>query len=359
MMTQTEQRALIIEEWPRRLPLRAVDWLMVAVAAVLMVAPLVHLALVYAGLPAEIATDYDAAGVASEYEAKWFLLILAFADVLCTVSVVACNFFPRAINIPPVLLKRPAVTIIGGTRVYLNVTGIACAAFFGYMLECFIVCAQGQPASLSGWAIVGFVAVIFAATAVYFYWLWRGRGVEATSKPRHRTRAQAEHGEVIKEWPMRLPLNALDKILIGVSALLVVLALARVAMVYGALPETIPTHYGMNGVVDSYGDKSNLLVLAGVDVLCWAVVIVFNFFPQTINVPVFLLKRPGEEIIHGTRVLLNVIAILCAALFWYLLEATVAVALGTMAGISSAVMFGFIGVLIASCLGYFIWLWRA
>ena len=101
------------------------------------------------------------------------------------------------------------------------------------------------------------------------------------------------------------------------------------------------------------------LILGGVDVLCWALVVVCNFFPQAINVPVFLMKRPAEEIVRGTRVLMHVIAILCAGLFWYLIEATVAIAFGTMAAISNVVMFAFIGALIVSCVIYFIWLWRA
>ena len=101
------------------------------------------------------------------------------------------------------------------------------------------------------------------------------------------------------------------------------------------------------------------LILGGVDVLCWAAVVAGNFFPQAINAPVFLLRRSGEEIIQGTRVLLNVIAILCAGLFWYLLEVTVQIALGSAAAISNVVMFGFMGALILASLIYFFWLWRA
>ena len=193
---------------------------------------------------------------------------------------------------------------------------------------------------------------------MYFYWLWKGDGPEKTAVP-PRSKLNTEAGKIIGQWPKRLPLSLLDKIMIGVSALLVVLALARLAMVYGDLPEIIPSHYGLNGEVDGTSGKSTLLILGGVDVLCWATVVAGNFFPQAINVPVFLLRRSGEEIIQGSRVLLNVIAILCAGLFWYLLEATVQIALGSAAAISNIVMFGFVGALILACLIYFFWLWRA
>ncbi len=357
MRYDNNRGAAVIAEWPKRLPLTVLDKICIVLTLAVMLAPLVHLAISYAALPAEIATDYSA-GAVVETEAKWFLWIIAGADVLCSLSVLVCTFFPRAINLPPLLLKRPAAQIIRGTRLYLYVTSIACAAFFGYMVEVFLRCANGKPTTISGWAIGAFVVLIFGSMVVYFLWLWKGDGPEKTAVP-PRSKLNTEAGKIIGQWPKRLPLSLLDKIMIGVSALLVVLALARLAMVYGDLPEVIPSHYGLNGEVDGTSGKPTLLILGGVDVLCWAAVVASNFFPQAINVPVFLLRRSGEEIIQGTRVLLNVIAILCAGLFWYLLEATVQIALGSAVAISNIVMFGFVGALILACLVYFFWLWRA
>lgn len=357
MRYDNKRGAEVIAEWPKRLPLTALDKLCIVLTLAVMLAPLVHLAISYAALPAEIATDYSA-GAVVETEAKWFLWIIAGADVLCSLSVLVCTFFPRAINLPPLLLKRPAAQIIRGTRLYLYVTSIACAAFFGYMVEVFLRCANGTPTTISGWAVFAFVVLIFVSMAIYFLWLWRG---DAASAPKGKEQGHEarQRAEVMREWPVRLPFSLLDKVLFGVSLLLVLLTLVRLAMVYGSLPEIIPSHYGMNGMVDATDDKSSLLVLAGVDVLCWALVVVFNFFPQTINVPVFLMKRSGEEIVRGTRVLMHGIAIICAGLFWYLIETTVQVAVGAAVGISNVVMFGFMGALILACLVYFFWLWRA
>lgn len=359
MKMDNKRGAAVIAEWPKRVPLSTLDKLLMLLTLAVLLAPIMHLLMNYGALPAEIATEYQGGAVVeTEREAKWFLLILAGADVLCTLSVLICLFFPGAINVPPALLKRPALEIIRGTRVYLCFTAIACAVFFGYMLEVFLRCAGGTPTEMSGWAIGAFVVLIFGSMGVYFYWLWKGDGPEKTAVP-PRSKLNTEAGKIIGQWPKRLPLSLLDKIMIGVSALLVVLALARLAMVYGDLPEIIPSHYGLNGEVDGTSGKSTLLILGGVDVLCWATVVAGNFFPQAINVPVFLLRRSGEEIIQGSRVLLNVIAILCTGLFWYLLEATVQIALGSAAAISNIVMFGFMGALILACLIYFFWLWRA
>lgn len=360
MKIDHDRSAAVITEWPKRLPLTALDKACIVLTLVVMLAPVVHLLLNYAGLPAEIATEYQGGAVVeAEREAKWFLLILAFADLLCTLSVLVCIFFPRAINIPPLLLKRPAVQIIRGTRVYLYVTALACAAFFGYMLEVFLRCAQGTPAAMSGWAIAGFIAVIFIGMGVYFLWLWKGDAAHAP-KGKAKSADAAQRSAVMEKWPEKLPLSLLDKILIGVSALLVILALARLAMAYGDLPATIPTHFGFNGEVDGTGGKSSLLVIAGCELLVWAVLIVNNILPQTINVPVFLMKRPAEEIVRGTRVLLNAMAIVICAFFWYIQEVTVAIAMGAgTAGLHPAALIVFMVGLFGAMIAYFIWLWRA
>lgn len=360
MKIDHDRSAAVIAEWPKRVPLTALDKVCIVLTLVVMLAPLVHLLMNYAGLPAEIATEYQGGAVVeAEREAKWFLLILAFADLLCTLSVLVCVFFPNAINIPPLLLKRPAVQIIRGTRVYLYITSIACAAFFGYMLEVFLRCAKGTPTEMSGWAIAGFIAVIFIGLGVYFLWLWKGDAAHAP-KGKAKSVDAAQRSAVMEKWPEKLPLSLLDKILIGVSALLVILALARLAMVYGDLPATIPTHFGFNGEADGYGGKSSLLVMAGCELLVWAVVIVNNILPQTINVPVFLMKRPAEEIVRGTRVLLNAMAIVICAFFWYIQEVTVAIALGAgTAGLHPAALIAFMVGLFGAMIAYFIWLWRA
>lgn len=358
MKIDHDRSVAVITEWPKRLPLTALDKVCIVLTLVVMLAPLVHLLMNYAGLPAEIATEYEGSAVV-DTEAKWFLLILAFADLLCTLSVLVCIFFPRAINIPPLLLKRPAVQIIRGTRVYLYVTALACAAFFGYMLEVFLRCAKGTPTEMSGWAIAGFIAVIFAGIGIYFLWLWKG---DAGRVPKGKAKSvdAAQHSAVMEKWPEKLPLSLADKLMIGVSTLLVLLTLARLAMVYGDLPATIPTHFGFNGEADGFGGKSSLLVTAGCEVLVWVVLIVGNFLPQTINVPVFLMKRPAEEIVRGTRLLLNAMAIVICAFFWYIQEITVAIAMGAgMAGLHPAALIVFMVGLFGAMIAYFIWLWRA
>lgn len=165
--------------------------------------------------------------------------------------------------------------------------------------------------------------------------------------------------QVIEEWPKRLPLNKLDCLLIVVMAIFLVVPLVRIAMIYGSLPDTIPTHFGVSGEVDGYGGKWTLWMLWGVSLLCCALMVVSELFPRWINVPVFLLKRPAEEIIRGSRLMINVMGVLIAGFFWYIAEVTIAIAGGSAVAMSGAVTIGFVVVLILVTVIYFLWLWRA
>lgn len=164
---------------------------------------------------------------------------------------------------------------------------------------------------------------------------------------------------VIEEWPKRLPLGKLNWALVLVGVAMLLVSIVRVLMQYAALPDVIPTHFNAAGEVDGTGGKGTLLFLCGLDVVVWLSVVAFQFFPRTINVPVFLLKRPAEEIIQGTRVMLNLTAILCVGLFWYLMEETVAIATGVALALGGWVEWVFVGAILLLTAVYFFWLWRA
>lgn len=164
---------------------------------------------------------------------------------------------------------------------------------------------------------------------------------------------------VIEEWPKRLPFNKVDVLLIVVMAIFLIVPLVRIIMTYGSLPEIIPTHFGPSGEVGGYGGKWSLWLLWGVGFFCCALIVVSEWFPRWINVPVFLLKRPAEEIIRGSRLMMNVMGVLIAGFFGYITEVTIAIAGGSATVMSGAAAIGFVVVLLLVTVIYFLWLWRA
>lgn len=155
--------------------------------------------------------------------------------------------------------------------------------------------------------------------------------------------ARMKPSDIIDRWPKRLEYTGLEKMLMALSVAILAATMVRLFMNYGALPAEIPNHYDFNG---------------NVDVVCTFVMLMSGHFPGAINVPVSMLKRPAEDIIHGTRIYLYVTTVFLVAFFWFIIEATMLVAQGVWMGLPSIGIWSFIALLLGSVGIYFYWLWR-
>ena len=67
----------------------------------------------------------------------------------------------------------------------------------------------------------------------------------------------------------------------GVALVIWLLPAVYVFFIYASLPQTVPMHYGLNGVVDKYGDKSELWTLQWIMLGTSAFVfLLFKFLPS-------------------------------------------------------------------------------
>ena len=164
--------------------------------------------------------------------------------------------------------------------------------------------------------------------------------------------------DIIKSWPKRLEYTGLEKMLMAVSIALLAVTMVRLGLNYGSLPAEIPTHFDFEGKVDGSDGKGSLLILAGVDVACTLLMLVCGHFPGAINVPVSMLKRPAEDIIHGTRVYVYLTTILMVAMFWYFIEGMILVAKGVWMALPFFGFWAFLGLICIITAVYFYWLWR-
>ena len=53
--------------------------------------------------------------------------------------------------------------------------------------------------------------------------------------------------------------------------------LAALAILYGSLPDQVPLHWGLDGAVDRYGSKAELLLLG---LIAPAMALLFMFLPK-------------------------------------------------------------------------------
>ena len=89
--------------------------------------------------------------------------------------------------------------------------------------------------------------------------------------------AKLKAADIIENWPNRLEYTGLEKMLMAVSIALLAVTMVRLGLNYGSLPAEIPTHFDFEGKVDGSDGKGSLLILAGVDVACTLLMLVWPF----------------------------------------------------------------------------------
>ena len=91
-----------------------------------------------------------------------------------------------------------------------------------------------------------------------------------------------------------------------------------VACRYGSLPDRIPTHYGVNGVVDGYGAKSMIWIFV---VMAWievGTVSVVEHFPRFWNVPFKVSKENQSRVMTLTWHLISTTKLIVLGIVVYL-----------------------------------------
>jgi len=98
--------------------------------------------------------------------------------------------------------------------------------------------------------------------------------------------------------------TALDKIIDAMSLVFLLLILVMVFQYYPDLPNKIPTHFGINGHVDSVGTKNTILLLPALAVVLFILLQVLNRFPHKFNYLVKITPINAERQYRlGTRIM--------------------------------------------------------
>ncbi len=120
--------------------------------------------------------------------------------------------------------------------------------------------------------------------------------------------------------------------------------IVHIVLLYGAAPDTVPTHYGADGAADAEGGKGGMMVLPIMTAMMYGIFTLLEFFPSSWNVLSVHSDR-WEEMYRATRTLLILVKLELIALFWYIsamalltaplgaffLPVTLAVVFGTLA----------------------------
>ncbi len=100
---------------------------------------------------------------------------------------------------------------------------------------------------------------------------------------------------------------------------------------WGSLPDKIPAHYNGAGVVDRWGNKSEILVMPIMSSVLYILITILSFFPSIWNVPVTITPENREVVYINLKnmvILLKMEIIIAFAYITY--SETKAVPLGTL-----------------------------
>lgn len=120
------------------------------------------------------------------------------------------------------------------------------------------------------------------------------------------------------------------------------------------LPDRIPTHFGMTGKPDAWGNKTALLTLPGLGIILYASLTVLSFFPHIYNYPWPITEANAERQYRMSRTLVASMKATALWLFVYLLHQQIRVAKGQAQGMSVGPLLLLVG-LIPAALGVYLW----
>ena len=101
-------------------------------------------------------------------------------------------------------------------------------------------------------------------------------------------------------------------------AALLISMMVWVACRYAALPDRIPVHYGADGVIDGYGDKSMIWVLLAITWFIVGLLSVTELFPKYWNIPFKVTKENQARVLTIAWHMLSTTKLIVTGVFAYL-----------------------------------------
>ena len=101
-------------------------------------------------------------------------------------------------------------------------------------------------------------------------------------------------------------------------AALLISMMVWVACRYAALPDRIPVHYGADGVIDGYGDKSMIWVLLSIAWFIVGLLSVAELFPKYWNIPFKVTKENQARVLTIAWHMLSTTKLIVTGVFAYL-----------------------------------------
>jgi len=107
--------------------------------------------------------------------------------------------------------------------------------------------------------------------------------------------------------------------LLEIAAILGLIAMWTLAVTaYINLPEIIPTHFGINGKADDWGNKTSIFILPAISSVLIIGLTILNRYPHIFNYPVNVTKENAMQLYHKATILIRIIKVFIVVLFLFI-----------------------------------------
>jgi uncharacterized membrane protein len=118
----------------------------------------------------------------------------------------------------------------------------------------------------------------------------------------------------------KIKLTKLQIVLEIIAAMLLLGMYVYLLLSWNSAPDQIPGHYNAAGVVDRWGNKSELIFLPVMSTFLYLLLTIILFIPSTWNVPGKITDRNRDKVYGMTRYLLIIMKAEIVAVFFYILN---------------------------------------
>jgi uncharacterized membrane protein len=126
--------------------------------------------------------------------------------------------------------------------------------------------------------------------------------------------------------PFKPGLSRTDYLFEAVAAVALLATCIVPAVLFRSLPDSIPTHYGINGEADSWGSKTSIFVLPAISTILFIGLSILNRFPHVFNYQVKVTEENAIRLYtKGTRIIRIVkagVVFLFFGIEWFICHST-------------------------------------
>lgn len=118
---------------------------------------------------------------------------------------------------------------------------------------------------------------------------------------------------------MKLKYNTVQVILEVVGLLSITAMIIYSFIAYAYAPETIPVHFGADGVANSWAEKRTIFLMPAFSVILYIIISAVAFYPSSWNMPVEITENNSEKVYSAVKTMVLAMKFLIICIFFYIM----------------------------------------